>query len=584
MRVDHDAAAVLTADERLRSLLSANRLIVSELSLPAVLRRIVEAARTVAGARYAALGVVGRDGKLEQFVHAGVDDTTAAAIGDLPCGRGVLGVLITHPEPVRLHRITDDPRFFGFPKHHPPMTTFLGVPIRVRDAIFGNLYLSDRSDGADFSAEDEDLVSALAATAGVAVENARLYEESRRRQEWLRASGEISRDLLAPDQDEDDVLRRIATCVQRLADADVVAILVPYEGRTGDPPGHPPDPPTDRLSGRPSGRPAARPEDDYAGEGAPELEVVAASGERSAELRLQRQTGSGSLAWQAMQTGRGVQVGPGEHAEGVLMDAHVPVGPVMALPLTGQRRPLGAVMLGRHEGRPPFTASDLQMAEAFASQAALALELADARTDQQRLSVLEDRDRIARDLHDHVIQRLFAIGLGVQSLASTLGETGPRRRLERTVDELDETIRQIRTSIYALRENRVTARTVRDVAMELVAEMEGVLGLRPEVAFSGPLDALVDDRLVDDVEAVLREALTNVAKHARAQTVSVLVSVDDGQLAVQVLDDGIGLNPSAQHSGLANLRFRAHQHGGDLAVANRAEGGLRVQWSIPLTI
>lgn len=543
-----DLPTGLTDGERLRSLLRANRAIVAELSLPAVLRQIVETARSVVGVRYAALGVVGRDGGLEQFVQSGVDAETEALIGRPPVGHGVLGALVARPEPVRLHRIADDPGFSGFPPHHPPMQTFLGVQIRSHGEVFGNLYLADRIDDADFSNEDEGLVLALAATAGVAVENARLYAEARRRQEWLAASGEISRDLLAPEQDGSDVLARVATSVQRLADADVVAIVLP----TDDVP--------------------------------PYLEVVAASGEAATELRRLRQPGAGSLAWRAMQSDRGVQSEAGEGDEALLLDAEVPVGPVMALPLTGESRPHGAVLLGRLKGRAPFAHSDLDMAEAFAGQAAMALELADARADQQRLSVLEDRDRIARDLHDHVIQRLFAVGLDVQSLAAALEEGGVRERLTTAVRDLDETIRQIRTSIFALRQDRVTAQTVRESALRLVVELEPVLGLHPEVRFSGPLDTLVDERLVDDVRAVLREALTNVAKHARASKVSVAVGVERNRLKVQVLDDGVGLPRRPHAGGLANLEARAEEHGGVLALDNRARGGLRLEWTVPLAI
>ena len=221
------AGQILSAQHRLQRLLDANRTIVSELSLPAVLRQIVESARETAGARYAALGVIGSDGLLEEFIHVGVDDSTVAAIGDLPKGQGLLGALIEHPEPIRLPHITDDPRSAGFPPGHPPMTTFLGVPIRNRDQVFGNLYLTNRLDGNEFTAEDEELISALAATASIAIENARLYEESRQRQEWLRASGEISRNLLLSEDTDIDTLRRIAVSVKRLAAADVVSVVLP---------------------------------------------------------------------------------------------------------------------------------------------------------------------------------------------------------------------------------------------------------------------------------------------------------------------------------------------------------------------
>ena len=191
-----------TAEQRLERLLSANRAIVGELSLPMVLRRIVEAARDLIGARYAALGVIGDDGLLQEFIHLGMDAATVATIGELPKGRGVLGALIEDPLPIRLPVISEDPRSSGFPPGHPPMDTFLGVPIRSRNAVYGNLYLTGRTDG-EFTAEDEELALALAASAGIAIENARLYEESARRGEWLQASAEISGVLLSPGGNRD---------------------------------------------------------------------------------------------------------------------------------------------------------------------------------------------------------------------------------------------------------------------------------------------------------------------------------------------------------------------------------------------
>ena len=554
-----EGVETITDQERLGRLLAANRLIVSELSLPAVLRQIVETARVLVGARYAALGVLGADDQLEQFVHSGVDAETAAAIGELPHGRGVLGAVIQHPEPLRLPVIADDPRSVGFPEHHPPMRSFLGVPVRSREEVFGNLYLADRLDEEDFTEQDERLVLALAATAGIAVENARLYDESRRSQEWLRASGEISRDLLAEEQSERDVLRRVATSVTRLADADLAAIVLPTAATASAEPG---------------------------------FQVVAASGTFAAELLGRTHRAQGSLVEKVVRERRGVQLDATAGGPEVFLDGAVPVGPVMALPLTGERGARGAVILGRTKGRHPFAPSDVAMAQAFAGQAALALELSDARADRERLRVLEDRDRIARDLHDHVIQRLFAIGLSVQSMAGIVteldrsgrapGAPGLPERLGRTVAELDETIGQIRTSIFALREAPVGVDSVRGAALDLLAELAPVLPLRPEISFDGPVDTLVGPGLTDDVRAVLREGLTNVARHSRARSAGVRLSVTNGWLSVRVFDDGVGMTPTATHSGLANLQARAEQYGGELRVGNRAEGGVSMEWTVPL--
>jgi signal transduction histidine kinase len=540
------ASLIMTAQERLRRLLTANRSIVQELSLPAVLHRIVGTARDVANARYAALGVIGADGLLEQFLHVGVDEETAQAIGELPKGRGVLGALIEDPQPIRLTRIADDPRSSGFPDGHPPMTTFLGVPIRSRDSVFGNLYLTDRVDGGPFTAEDEELVLALAATAGIAIENARLYEESRRRQEWLRASGEISRQLLDPAAEHSETLRRIATSVRRLASGDVVTLV----------------------------RPAV---DDSS-----QLEVVVATGAAERELVGLRYPKHDSLAWQAMQQGHGVRLEAVDQLPGVYLHLrpHVPVSQAMALPLRGETGPRGAIVAGRITPHSPFTDADLDMAETFAGQAAIALELSDARADQQRLGVLVDHWRIAGDLHDHVIQRLFATGLSLQSIAATVNDEIIEQRLTRTVDELDQTIQQIRSTIFGLREN--SSGSLRGAVLAVVDQLAPVLPVRPDIQLVGPLDTVVDHAIVGDVEAVLRESLTNVAKHAQASKIRVRIQADGQHLAITVTDNGIGLGHSTRRSGLANLHRRAERYGGDFSVGNAPEGGLRLQWSIPL--
>ncbi len=378
------ASEIITSQERVRTLLSANRSIVGELSLPVVLRRVVEAARAVAGARYAALAVIGPDGVLEQFVHAGMDAATVAAIGRLPKNRGVLGALIKDQTPIRLRTISDDPRSSGFPEGHPPMTTFLGVSVRSHASVFGNLYLTDRLDGAAFTAEDEELVESLAATAGIAIENARLYDESRRRQEWLRASGKISRHLMSATGDELAVLERLADSVKRLASADIVMLVLPCADDAG------------------------------------RLEVTVAAGVDKEDLLGFRFPTEDSAAWLVMEAGHGVMIDYGENAGLRYVDFgdFVPVGPIMAVPLTGAGETRGAIVVGRLTAQTSFTQADLEMAEAFAEQAALALELTDARANRERLAALENRDRIARDLHDHVIQRLFAAGLTAQSLAA----------------------------------------------------------------------------------------------------------------------------------------------------------------------
>jgi signal transduction histidine kinase len=313
-----------------------------------------------------------------------------------------------------------------------------------------------------------------------------------------------------------------------------------------------------------------------------ELEVIVATGAAERELVGLRYPRVDSIAWQAMQEGRGVRIEAVDQKPGVYLHLrrYVPVSQAMALPLRGETGPRGAIVAGRIMPHPTFTEADLDMAETFAGQAAIALELSDARANQQRLGVLEDRDRIASDLHDHVIQRLFAAGLSLQGLASTANDEVLEQRLTRTVDELDETIRQIRPTIFALQED--SPRSLRGTALEVVDQLGPLLPVRPEVQLVGPLDTMSDDVIIGDVAAVLRESLTNVAKHAQATKIRVRVQADGQRLTLTVTDNGVGLGQSTRRSGLANLNRRAERHGGEFDVRNAPEGGLRLQWSIPL--
>ena len=537
----------ITSDQyRLQKLLAANRSIVSELSLVAVLRRIVDTARDIAQAQYAALGVIGMDGRLEQFVHAGMDPTTVEAIGDLPRGRGVLGALIADPRSIRLHRIAEDPRSSGFPPRHPAMGSFLGVPIQGRGEAFGNLYLTNRRDGEDFTAEDEDLISVLAATASVAIENARLYEESRRRQEWLRASAEISRHLLLPDAPATDTLTRVADTVRRLTAADIVTVVFPDESGS-------------------------------------RLRVQIARGRQADELVGYTYPRAGSLAGQAIDEGRALRLEADHGQYFVHLQTAFDVGPVMACPLLAGDSIRAAVIVGRRVGSTSFATQDLDMAEAFASYAAVAFELADRREDQRRLEVLEDRHRIARDLHDHVIQRLFAAGLKIQAAASGSVDPQLQQRLGETVDDIDETIRQIRSAIFELQDRRGTASTARAVLLRVATEVEPALGFVPDLSFAGPVDTVLDPELLQDVEAVLREGLTNSAKHSDATRVSASVQSVGQQIIVEISDNGsAGPAVWTRRSGLANLQARAARRHGKLEFVHTG-AGTTLQWTVCLT-
>jgi two-component system, NarL family, sensor histidine kinase DevS len=545
------AEQVLVRHDGLRALLTASRSIVEELSLPAVLRRVVAAAQTVAGARYAALGVIGPDGLLEEFVHTDMTADEVARIGDLLRGQGILGALIETPVAIRRTDIAADPDSSGFPAGHPPMTSFLGVPVRSRGTVFGNLYLTDRVDGRPFSAEDEELVLALAATAGIAIENARLYDDGRRRQDWLAAAGDITRSLLTPSNDKTVVLQRIADAVVRLAGADVAAVVLPTDD----------DPDS--------------------------LEICVVAGRDTQSLRSLRYPRADTLDWMAMEQGAGVLLDAVEDQNlHVHLTRAMSVGPVMALPLIGEWGPRGVIVVGRIEARPRFTETELDLAGGFAAQAALALELADARADQQRLTALEDRHRIARDLHDHVIQRLYASGLSLQSAVATRRDEQLEALLNRTITDLGDTIRQIRTTIFALTDSDPGRAGPRAAILDVVRRAGAGLPTSPRISFEGPVDTMVDDVMIGELTAVISEGLTNVVRHAEADVVEVAVRVAGGRVQVVIADDGVGraagVGERRRGQGLGNLEWRAHQAGGTSTLRAREGGGSVLEWEVPV--
>jgi len=535
------AEQVLRTQGRLRSLLHANRIIVEELELAQVLRRIAEAAVSLVDAQYGALGVIAPDGQLEQFIHVGMPDDQAASIGHLPEGRGLLGAVIDERRSIRLEHLSDDPRSAGFPAHHPDMDGFLGVPIRVRDEVYGNLYLTNRN-GGSFSQEDEELVTALAATAGAAIDNARLFDDSRRRQRWSAALAEVTSALLSGSSD--DVLGVVADRVASVIDADLVCVVVPLD---------------DEL-----------------------LLVDTARGEGSSELSGLRYPAAGSLVAAALESG---QVAATSEAEGIgSADGRPAWGPTVAIPLVAFARPLGALTISRAIGSTRFTSAELEMAADFATQASVAIELARGRADRQRLELVEDRNRIARDLHDHVIQRLFGSGMSLQAIASTAPEA-TRFAIAEQVDAIDAAIAEIRTAVYALTARAAESPALRHRVLDVVAEASSGLASAPRLTFGGPVDLLLDGPLADDVVAVVREGLSNVVRHASARTADVSIVVDEHRVVVTIDDDGRGMaHASRRSSGTANLRARAEQHGGELTLTGREAGGTRLSWIAVLPV
>ena len=541
------AQGVKRTQGRLRGLLHAIETVAGDLGLETVLRNVVEAGCVLANARYGALGVIGQDGGLEQFIHVGIDEVTAKRIGDLPQGKGLLGALISDPRPIRLRQMADDPRSAGFPPHHPPMDSFIGVPIHVRGEVYGNLYLAESATG-EFSAEDEELVCALAYAAGTAISNARLYHESRLQQRWLQASVEIGAQMLSSSGE--DPLRLIGRRAMEIADADLVGVsLLTADGQ--------------------------------------QLVVEVAFGVNAEELIGQRFPVSDTAGGAVIRENEPLLLadatsytGPRSYLSGVTEG-----GPLMVLPLRGTGQPRGVLSLIRARGRQGFSETELTMAAGFATHASVALELADSRAAEQRLILLEDRDRIAMDLHDHVIQELFSVGLSLEGAATQLGPQDPiGQRMRRSVEDIDRTIRRIRTSIFQLRGNlMLEGHGLRQRILEVTSEFAEPLGFAPHVAFAGIVDLAMDGELMEDAVACVREALANVVKHAHASSVMVDVLMSDGQLVLTVTDNGVGIGEPIRSSGTANLRARAVKRGGTCSIEPTPGGGTTVQWKVPVT-
>ncbi|KAB8165782.1 GAF domain-containing protein [Streptomyces sp. 3MP-14] len=552
--------------DRVHGLLEAVLAVGRELDLPQVLRRVVEAATVLVDAEYGALGVIGPDERLSAFLTVGVDAERIAAIGPLPSGHGILGELIRHPEPLRLPDLAAHPASHGFPPNHPPMRSFLGVPIRVRDEVFGNLYLTEKRGGQDFDAEDESVLATLAVAAGVAIENARLYEESRNRQRWLEANAEVVRSLLS-GAEEREVLELLVAHARRILDADLGVLCVPAPEEEAGVRISVADGPRAAEARRAAGRGLAAAVGRAMAEGGPVVEADLDGGEG---------------------TGGGVGAdGDGGGEDGTGAAAGVAgLGPALAVPMRTGEHAWGALLLARAQGRAKFGAGETEPLLAFAGQAALAMELAERRRSAEQVALLEDRDRIARDLHDLAIQRLFATGMTLQSAVRFVAHPQAEERLLRAVDDLDETIRIIRSTIFGLRAHEAGpgARGLRARLTRTVEETVPSLGFRPSLRMEGLVDTDVPGEVAEHAVPVLREALSNVARHARAGAVEVAVVVRDRALTLTVADNGVGLSESGHRSGLRNLAERAERLGGALTVERRETGGTRLRWRVPLPV
>ncbi|KPC69774.1 histidine kinase [Streptomyces sp. NRRL WC-3753] len=544
------ASAELLA--RVPKLLDAMRSVGSGLELHATLHRICETAADLAHARYAAIGVVDEDGDgLADFVHHGLDEATARRVGHLPDGRkGLLGALISDPGPVRLTDLTQDPRSCGFPEHHPPMRSFLGVPIRVQGEIFGNLYLTDKHAGRPFNDYDLAMVRVLATEAGIAIGNARLHEAAQQRERWIDGSVAVTTALLAGG-DTDDALQIVAEQARRLSGAAAGIVLLPADGGGLEIVAVDAPHPSNALG-----------------------EIIPPENGIVAELLAGRPVFVDDAA-----TDPRLDAGPARS-----------YGPVMLVPLCRDGKVLGSLVMPRAHGERPFTRTERALGDRFASQAALALTMAEAQRDRERLAVYEDRDRIARDLHDLVIQRLFATGMMLESAQRRSAVPEVREGVGGAVDELDVTIQEIRSAIFALQQPAeepagLRTRVLREITMAAVP-----LGFTPSHRFVGPVDTAVGDLTGKNLIAALRETLSNAFRHAHAGRIEVAVDATavlrDGRPGVRltVADDGVGIPAGGRRSGLHNLERRAESVGGTsrLGPGIGADGaGTTVLWEAP---
>ena len=536
------------SEPRLRALLEAGIALASELSLDGLLQRLAELAAELTGARYAALGVIDPSGShLERFVTVGVDDETRAAIGDPPRGRGILGALISDARPLRLHAISDDPRSVGFPPNHPAMRSFLGVPVLLRGVAYGNLYLSEKADGADFSDEDQALVELLAAQAAVAIENARLYESATRWSRQLESLIEVSA-ALARETELEPLLDLVARRLTELLDARVVTVALPA--------------------------------------GEHDLRIVTASGEGADEL-----TGT-TMSLAETKAGRVLERGRTERIDAVVDDPEVHRGFTRRfgaragiwVPLVVNKRPIGVITAYDKLTAPDarFSEDDVRLAETFAARAAVAVELSERveRDTLRRIVAAQEleRQRLARELHDETGQALTSILLGLKQLEGA---------------ESPEAVHALRALVVA------TLQDVRRLAVELRPKVLDDFGLVPALerltqGFAEHTGIAVDleastisERLPVEIETaifrIVQEALTNVVKHARAQRVSVLVTRAGDRIKAVIEDDGTGFDPSAADGGigLIGMRERIELLDGSLVVESSATSGTTVAAEVP---
>jgi len=544
--------AVSSNENRMRALVETGVAITSELSLDALLQRLVEASAELTGARYAALGVIDRSGsELERFLTTGIDPEIQAAIGEPPRGRGILGVLISEDAPLRLHNLTEDRRAVGFPPNHPPMRTFLGVPIHLRGVAYGNLYLTEKAGDEDFNDEDQELVELLASQAAVAIENARLYEAATGWSRQLESLNEVG-NALATETDLDRLLDLVTRRLRELLEARLVTVLLP----SGD----------------------------------DELRLAAVAGDR-AELAGSTITRSTSKSGRVLERRRS------ERSDSVFEDPDVDHEAMRLLgartglwvPLLVRGRAIG--VLAAHdklgaEGR--FTDTDLRLAETFAARAALAVDLSERIASDSLRRVVEaqelERRRLARELHDETGQALTSILLGLKALEERTDDPDSRAATGELRELVVSTLQDVRRLAVELRPSALDDFGLVAALERLAASFAEQTGIAVDFQ-----TALADERLPEEVETALyrivQESLTNVVKHARARRVSILLARKNGAVKAVVEDDGRGFDPGQEPDdgfGLVGMRERLALLGGRLEVESGRDGGTTIAAEVPV--
>jgi signal transduction histidine kinase len=542
-QLDDVVAARDEMEHLLRSIIDVG----SDLDLDATLHHIVATAMELTGARYGALAMNGREGAWTRFVHAGMDPEMVRQIGHLPVGKGVFGAL-DKTGALRLDDLTAHPAAVGFPEHHPPMRAFLGVPIGIRGTVVASLYLTDDRPSRTFAESDEAGARTLAAAAGIAIQHAELFERTRASAEWLEASREVITTLLSGVDPHQRPLQLIAEQVRKLTDAEQAIVLASSQ--------------------------AELPEDEV-----DTLVVSAAVGLHAGEVIGQRVPVEGSTTGGVFRSGAPLIT----EAFRYPIQAFTDVGerPAIVMPLRADGTVIGVIAVARSAGQPAFDASYLDLVSDFAGHAAIALTVASAREHARELSILADRERIAHDLHDQVIQRLFAIGMDVQGTIARARSAEVIDRLNRTVDDLQATIEDIRTTIFQLQSPTESDRGLRRRIQDVVADLTKSGDIVTTLHISGPLTA-VGPELAQHAQAVVAEAVSNTVRHSGATRVTIDVAVAD-ELSIEIRDNGHGIPADNQRlSGLANMRRRAEQAGGTCRLTSPPDGGTLVCWMAPL--